>query len=185
MLIADSSSHTCGKPLVGSSFFVHQDKNERIISTITLPIAMALNSSAFSDIEEFAKYADCNEYTMFTHRNFFYSYPECGKKWTNGKDCEFHRVNVKCHLCGYTPERNYSGVGIMFLLNNGYGDEDILVVKSWQKKRGVLIPIKERIANTPSLSRMIILCQNHVAGYFKWRQNKEVKKVKPMQLELF
>jgi hypothetical protein len=175
-------SPAIGNTNVGSSFFVR----ERTITTITLSVALAIGGTEiFNQIERFSREATENEYTSFTHYNLFYSYPEWGKQWANGKYCEFHRVNTKCHLCDYVPERNYAGVGTMYLLNNGICNDDILVVKSWQKKRGVLIPIAERVPNTPRLSRMIILCQNHVGSYFKWCQNKVYKKVKPIQLELF
>lgn len=141
---------------------------------------------AYNDnLEAFAKEADSNDYTMFTHRNFFYSYPEWGKSWANGNDCEFHRVHTKCHLCDYMPDRNYAGVGNMYLLNNGCGEETILVVKKWETKRGVLIPITERVPNTTRLSRMIILCPDHVGSYFRWNENNYVGKRKSVQLELF
>jgi ribosomal protein L24E len=90
------------------------------ISTITLNVALALNSVGFSRLDEFATKADLLEYIPFTHHNFFYSYPEWGKKWANGKEEQFHRVHTKCHTCGYIPNRNYAGVGTMYLVNDGH-----------------------------------------------------------------
>lgn len=160
--------------------------HQRTISVISLQVALAIGGAeAFNQIEKFSKHATENEYTSFTHYNFFYSYPEWGKQWGSGKDCEFHRVNTKCHLCGYMPERNYAGVGTLFILNNGICNEDILVVNGYEKKRGRTIPQLQRVANTARLSRMILLCPDHVAGYFKWRHNTPVKQAKPFQLELF
>lgn len=176
----------CPMCSVGSSFFVHQDKNERTITTITLSVALAIGGvEIFNQIERFTKEATENEYTRFTHYNFFYSYPEWGKTWANGKSCEFHRVNTKCHLCDWQPQRNYAGVGTIYLLNNGICNDEILVSKGYKKERGRLIQQKDFVPNTPRLSRMILLCPNHVASHFLWCRNKEVKKVKPMQLELF
>lgn len=158
---------------------------KRTITTITLSVALAIGGTEiFNQIERFSREATENEYTSFTHYNFFYSYPEWGKKWANGKQCEFHRVNTKCHLCDYMPERNYAGVGEIYLLNNGICNAKILVVKGYKKERGRMIPIQEYIPNTPRLSQMILLCPKHVGSYFKWDKYK-VKKAKPMQLELF
>jgi hypothetical protein len=171
---------------VGSSFFVHQDKNERTITTITLSVALAIGGAEiFNQIERFTKEATENEYTSFTHCNFFYSYPEWGKPWLNGKSCEFHRVNTKCHLCDWKPERNYAGVGTIYLLNNGICNDEILINKGYKILRGRKVWQQEYVPNTPRLSRMILLCQNHVGSYFRWCKNKEVKKVTPMQLQLF
>lgn len=91
----------------------------RTISTITLNVALALNSVGFSRLDEFASTAEGNEYVAFTHYSFFYSYPELGNKWPNGKDEQFHQVHTKCHICGQIPERNYAGVGTMYLVNDG------------------------------------------------------------------
>lgn len=93
---------------------------ERVISTITLQVALAIGSNEiFNQISKFTKEATEHEYTSFTHYNFFYSYPEWGKKWPNGETCEFHSLNTKCHLCNWRPERNYAGVGTIYLLNSG------------------------------------------------------------------
>lgn len=182
----NSPSRYCSKRNVCSSFLVQQDKKERTITTITLFVALAIGGSEIlNQIEKFSKEAAENEYTNFIHYNFFYSYPEFGKKWLNGKDCEFHRVNTKCHLCDYTPERNYAGVGTIYLLNNGICNKDILVHKGFKKSRGRLIHINEYEPNTPRLSQMILLCQKHIGIYFEWCKNKEVKKLKKLQLELF
>lgn len=158
--------------------------NERTITTITLSVALAIGGTEiFNQIERFSKEATENEYTRFTHYDFFYSYPEWGRPWKNGKSCEFHKVNTKCHLCDWKPIRNYAGVGSIYLLNNGICNDKILVTKGYRKQRGRTIQQIEFVPNTPRLSRMILLCPNHVLSHFEWNRNKELKRVK--QLELF
>lgn len=159
---------------------------ERTITTITLSVALAIGGNEIlNQIEKFSKEATDNEYTSFTHYNFFYSYPEFGKQWKNGKSCEFHRVNTKCHLCEYMPERNYAGVGTMYLLNNGICNDEIILHKGYKKERGRLIQIKEYVKNTQRLSQMILLCENHVSSHFPWRSIPNVKQGTSMQLQLF
>lgn len=160
-------------------------KKERTITTITLAVALAIGGAEiFNQIERFSKEATENEYTCFTHYNFFYSYPEFGKRWPSGKYAEFHLVNTKCHLCDYMPDRNFAGVGTMYLLNNGICNTEILVHKGYRKERGRLISIDEYVPNSSRHSRMILLCPNHVGSHFRWSPEKLAKK-KIMQLELF
>lgn len=155
---------------------------ERTVSTLTLNVALAICGSNCLTVKKFAEEADANEYMLFTHFNYFYSYPEYGKKWKSGKDAEFHRVNTKCHLCGDFPERNYAGVGHIYLLNNGLSNDEILVAKNKKIVRGKQFFETNLIKNTPVLSQMICLCQHHVNGYFKW--NPQMK-VRGKQLSLF
>lgn len=152
------------------------------ITTITLDVAKALCAGSYFDLVKFAETGDANDYIIFNHCRTFYSYPEFGKQWTNGQMCQPHRVQTQCHICGHTPERNFAGVGSLFLLNNGVGNDEIPVVKDWQMKQGKRTPIVEWVANTPRLSRMIILCENHIKSYRPWRAQK-VKK--GYQLQLF
>lgn len=153
------------------------NKKMAIITTITLQVALKIGAAEiFNQIEKFSKEANDNEYIEFTHYNFFYSYPGWNNKWLNGKDCEFHRVYTKCHLCSYMPERNYAGVGSIYLLNNGICNGKVLVCNN--KKM-------EYVTNTPQLTRMILLCPNHVSSHFMYCKNKEGKKAKPLQLSLF
>lgn len=156
-----------------------------IISTISLNVALAICSCRMSDeIERFAKEGDCNEYTSFTHYNFFYSYPAWGKTWPNGNICEYHEVNTQCHICKEMPDRNFAGIGTLYLLNNGIGEADILVNDGYINKGGRMIPLSKRVPNTPQLSRMILLCPNHVTEYFRWQQHGP-KKPTVLQMELF
>ena len=154
------------------------------ISTITLNVALAIGAGTVNKIEQFSKEADCNEYTLFTHYNFFYSYPEWEKKWKDGKLSEFHRVHTKCHLCDYRPERNYAGIGSIYILNNGLCNKTILVKNGTEIRRGKECTIFKEIPNTPQLSQMILLCPDHIGSYFDWRlQTKTESKV--LQLQLF
>lgn len=151
-------------------------KKNRALSSITLNVALAIGTAdCFNRLEEFTKKASCCEYTSFTHYNFFYSYPLFGKKWKDNKYCEYHQVNTICHICKCMPERNYAGIGTMYLLHNGVGDNEILI-----KNNG----IKQYIKNTPRLSPMIILCENHINqnGYTEWEKSKKIKKNNQLQL---
>lgn len=168
------------------------------ISTITLKVALAIGGAEiFNRIGDFSKNANDNHFTQFTHSNFYYSYPEFGKKWTNNNDhCQFHRVNVKCHLCDHTPERNYAGIGTIYVLNNGICNDEILVSTALKVKdrgveiiRGKKLQTFEYVKNTPRLSRMILLCKEHTASYFEWQKpsatlRQEIKQP-ILQLELF
>lgn len=159
---------------------------ERTITCISLSVALAIGTcEMFQEIERFSKEATENEYTSFTHYNFFYNSPEWGTKWLNDESCSFHRVNTKCHLCDYMPARNYAGIGTIYLLNNGVCNDEILVSKGTKIQRGRSIQINEWVPNTPRLSRMILLCSDHIGSHFKWRENKEIKEKKYIQLELF
>ena len=144
----------------------------KTLSTLTHNIASKIFSGSFFDFENFIKNADCNDYIKLSHFNFFYSYPEFGMKWKNGKNCQFHQVNTKCHLCGAMPERNYAGVGTINVLHNGVSDKEILVNDGFEIKRGVKIYKSKRVKNTPRLSQMILLCNNHVDGYFMFNNRK-------------
>ena len=87
------------------------------ITTITLRVALAIGSTElFNRIEEFFLNAKACQCTDFVHLNYFYSYPEFGKKWSNGKYSEYHEVKTMCHHCGEFPERNYAGYGTINLL---------------------------------------------------------------------
>lgn len=131
---------------------------ERTVSTLTLSVALAICGSDALTVKRFHQEADAYEYMIFTHFNYFYSYPEYGKKWKSGNNCEFHRVHTKCHICGAVPERNYAGVGSLFIINIG------------------------RFATNQKNKRMVLLCNNHISDYCKW--NPRINKMKK-QLSLF
>lgn len=159
---------------------------ERTITTITVPVALAIGGAEiFNQVERFSKEATENEYFLFTHYNFFYSYPEWGNVWPDGKSCEFHQVHTKCHLCDWQPDRNYAGVGSIYVLNNGICNDEILVNKGYKIVRGKKVWEHEYVPNTPRISRMILLCPDHIGSYFKWNENKEIFVPKQMQLQLF
>lgn len=151
-----------------------------LTTTLTYNVAEKIRSGASFELDEFVKNGSCCEYINLCHYNFFYSYPEWQKKWPNGQEQQFHRVDIKCHLCDYRPDRNYAGVGSIYLLNNGIGDSEIMVLNRKTKEN-------EIVKNTPRLSRMICLCHKHIKGYFPFSLNKPVVEEKPkyIQLELF
>lgn len=91
---------------------------QRTISTITLNVAQAISSGATFELNWFFKDAFEDQYMSFCHHNFFYSFPEWNKVWPNGKESEFHRVHTQCNVCGWKPERNYAGVGSLYLLKS-------------------------------------------------------------------
>jgi hypothetical protein len=129
--------------------------HERTITSISINVAMTIASRPFFEFDTFLQKANHHHYIHFTHQNFFYSYPDFGKQWPNGKMCEFHRVHTQCHVCSWQPERNYGGYGTIFLLNNGISE------------------------NTKG--RMLLLCPNHVHGYTLFTTEKKLV----TQLQLF
>jgi hypothetical protein len=156
-------------------------KKEITISTITLKVALEIGINYREyDIEKFAKEANCNHYTTFVHLNHYARFPELGIYWNNGKPLCMHYLKTKCHLCDFTPDFSDGQYGKLYILNNGISDDEILVRKG---KEWIYVP------NTPRLSRMILLCGEHVKGYFEWNNSEtalKIDKVKPtLQLELF
>jgi hypothetical protein len=152
-----------------------------IVTSLTSNIAMEIVSTTKWELTDFIKNGSCCEYISFTHYAFFYNY------LTNGES-QYHRVETKCHLCDYKPDRNFAGIGSIYLLNNGVGDSHILIVESYNKIRGKEIPVLKTVPNHPSLSRMICLCPNHIKGYFPFNQtsaNKIPDKPIYTQLSLF
>ena len=143
------------------------------LSAITKEIAVKISSSPKFELLDFIEKGDCNDYFLFTHYPFFYSYPEFGKKWKNEQSCQFHKIDIKCNLCDYVPERNKIGVGDIYLLHNGISDAEILVI---QKDKS-----RKYVKNIPRLSPMVCLCEKHIGSYFPY--NKE--QIKNRQLELF
>ncbi|HOY42521.1 MAG TPA: hypothetical protein PLX60_11680 [Chitinophagales bacterium] len=91
---------------------------ERTVSTLTINIAHEIASSETASLDRFIEYALPYEKYNFCHYNFFYTYPEFGKKWKNNKNMEFHRLHIKCEKCGAIPDRNYAGVGDIYLIHN-------------------------------------------------------------------
>jgi hypothetical protein len=154
------------------------------LTTLTYNLALRIRSGPSWDLDKFVKEASCCDYMLFPHYNFFYSYPDWGTQWKNGKESEFHRVETFCHLCGAKPERNYAGIGCLYLLNNGIGDEEILVSDGCYIKRGKRVLRTKYVKNTPRLSPMILHCENCVDSYFYWDPHGlHIKK--PVQLNLF
>lgn len=80
---------------------------------LTAKIAYEVTSDRYG-LERFLKSANHNEYYPFCHTNFFYSFPEFGKKWPCGLECQYHKVETACNCCGKFPDRNYAGYGTLF-----------------------------------------------------------------------
>lgn len=140
---------------------------------LTYQLAYKLTSSERFSLEDFYKNGTCNEYLSYwPHYNFFYSYPEFGKKFCNHEGGMFHRVKTVCHLCKCSTERNHAGIGSFHLLHNGISDETITVKTGKELIRGRVKFHYSEIANTPRLSPFIILCHNCVGSYFKYEKNK-------------
>ena len=126
------------------------------ITTITRNIVLSICSGTTWELDKFIDNGTANEYILFAHRGFFYSYPEFGKQWHNGKLCQYHKIDIKCHLCEWTPPRNYAGVGNCYLLNNGIGEREVFIHKDGKR---IIIP------TAPRHSQMIILCPTHIRSY--------------------
>lgn len=151
------------------------NQTERAITSISLAVASMICSGPKFELLHFAENGNCNHVLLFSHYNFFYTYPVWGTKWKNGKDCQFHRLHTKCHLCDYTPERNYAGIGNIYLLNNGISDAEILVKTGESIKRGRIITHTQYVPNTPRLSRMVLLCPTHAKQYFNYKKEPILK----------
>ena len=88
------------------------------ISKVSLKIASELASGERFSLEKFFLKAKPGEIFDFWHYHFFYSYPEFGKQWTNDQCCQYHEVTTHCSKCQENPDRNYAGVGSLYLLMN-------------------------------------------------------------------
>lgn len=156
-----------------------------ITSTISKDVAYVISSGSLFDLEQFILHGDANEYMAFSHYNFYYSYPAWGTKRKDGSSFTFHRVEPVCLLCKQTFERNYAGVGTMYLLNNGVGLKEIRVSDGFEYRGCRKIKKSKLVPNTPRLSRMIILCRDHVQGYLPFRIHGESIVNGSRQLSLF
>ena len=127
----------------------------RSISTISYNVASAIVSGSHFGLDQFFSQAPDGTWIMLAHYNFFYSYPEWGKRWVNGKDHESHRVNTMCHVCGSLPDRNFAGIGTIYLVKSS------------------------------DSNRVLLMCRNHIAGYKEWAASPLESERKFTQLELF
>jgi len=84
------------------------------VCSLTFNIAWQIRSDRFL-LKQFYKYAQPGQFIYFAHTPFYYSYPDFGKAWTDGKSCQFHQVKTCCSICGQVPERNYGGYGTLLL----------------------------------------------------------------------
>jgi hypothetical protein len=107
-----------------------------MISFLTLNLANEICSGQTQSLLSFYLNAKSNEFFLFSHFNFFYSYPEYGKQWKNEKICEFHRVNISCNCCKKIPDRNYAGVGNIWLMKSNKENRDFVCLcnscKQWK-----------------------------------------------------
>jgi hypothetical protein len=104
------------------------------VSNLTLNIAWQLTSDRRL-LNDFYQYAEGHQFIYFTHQPFFYSYPNYGRCWRDGKSCQFHQVNTSCHICGEVPDRNFAGYGTLILQRSG------------------------------TKNRMHLVCDDHISGY--------------------
>lgn len=149
----------------------------RYITTLSQSVAEQITTNRVL-LSEFIENAGNNQFFPFTHYNFFYSYPDFGKQWPGDKPCEYHDITTRCHLCGKEPERNFAGIGTLYLLHNGISNPTILTVGPDGKRMWV--------KNTPSLSRMILLCEHHVGSHSPYRSKSfDPVAVQSKQLTLF
>lgn len=110
-----------------------------LISSITYKVAFELTSSTRWELCDFVENAKRDTYMVLAHYNFYYSYPCFGTKWKGDKNCEYHKVETKCHYCDWKPERNFGGIGNMYLLLKAANE------------------------------RMILLCPTHAKNYHYWK----------------
>ncbi len=97
-----------------------------MVTHLTYAVAYKITSGRW-DLEAFMKQAKPGEYLMFTHTNFFYSGPEWGKKWPDGKCSEFHGVQTACNCCRAVPDRNYAGYGTLYLMKSNLPRRDFVL----------------------------------------------------------
>ena len=90
------------------------------VCSLTFNIAWQIGSDRFL-LKQFCKYAEPGQFIYFTHTPFYYSYPDFGKAWPDGKVCQFHQVVTCCHICGQVPVRNYGGYGTLLLQRTATG----------------------------------------------------------------
>jgi hypothetical protein len=81
---------------------------------LSLQVAWQLSSCRW-DLEDFFLNAKPGEIFPFTHYNFYYSYPSWGRIWPNGLLAQFHQLHTCCSKCHAIPDRNYAGIGSLFL----------------------------------------------------------------------
>jgi len=107
-----------------------------MITHLTIRVAEAICSGEKVSLETFFRFGKANEFFMFAHHNFFYSYPEWEKKWKDEQICEFHQVNIACNCCGRIPERNYGGIGNIWLMKSNRERRDFVCFcnscKNWR-----------------------------------------------------
>ena len=84
------------------------------VSSLTLNIAWHIGSDRFL-LNLFYKYAEPGKFIYFAHTPFYYSYPDFGNTWPDGKVYQFHHVITFCNICGQVPKRNYGGYGTLLL----------------------------------------------------------------------
>lgn len=89
-----------------------------VVTKLSVAVAEEISTDSFLDLSRFKNEAIGSAVILFIHHNYFYSFPEWGTKWKYGNKMQYHRVDTKCAVCGYEPERNIAGVGYMYLRND-------------------------------------------------------------------
>jgi hypothetical protein len=99
-----------------------------MIDFLTFNLANKIGSGEKFSLQEFFTNANNKHFFNFSHYNFFYSYPEWGKKWPNEKICQFHSVDIVCRCCRKKPNRNYAGVGSINLMKSILAKRDFILL---------------------------------------------------------
>lgn len=148
------------------------------VSFLSYRIAEEIASGEKFTIERFYKGGDVNDYISFCHYNFFYHYPEFGTKFKGDKESSFHQVEICCHICKMKPERNYAGIGTIYLLHNGASFPEVIIADRIPGKKKIEFEYKAVPNAPPYEAHMICLCRNCIKGYFPFDRhyNNEVNK---------
>lgn len=126
------------------------------ITTLSYKVADAIRTMDNWELQEFAEKGKVGEMILYAHYHFFYSYPEFGKKWANDKSSCYHEVDVRCYLCGERPDRNFAGIGSIYLAKA-----------------------------SAALPRFVCLCRDHTGINTKFGEKRNSPKQQIKQLELF
>lgn len=136
-----------------------------ITSVLSYDVAYEMASGEKWSLERFFKGGDNNDYMIFSHYNFIYHYPEWGKKF-KGVDYSFHQIELQCNICKKKPDRNYAGVGIIYLLHNGASHPETIIGERILDGKKIKINYKTVPNEPPYRSLMICHCRNCIKGYF-------------------
>lgn len=84
----------------------------------------------------------------------------------------YHRIELCCHICKYTPDYAPYGYANMYLMHNNINEKEFV---TWNKEKGCFMTVK----NEPRYRRFICLCPDHINNCIKFNNSKT------NQLQLF